>query len=512
MKSKAAGIAVIAVTLALAGGARAQLGLGLPPIGLPSSSPLPPPIRTSRPPVRAPKVAPPPVQAAPEIAVPPSSQAVPGVAPLPDLSTGEFAGALDVIRSDVAAGVSAAAVSGANGTTEIVLKAARAPAALAGEALDRAMSYAERARDVLGRHGDVLEADDRGRPVVRGEVMGLGVTPQGLAAAKAAGFQVRSQERLEGLDIAAVVLVPPRGMPATEAVRRLRSLDPAGRYDFNHLYFESGAAAQPPASAHPAGPAAGRGLRIGLVDGSASADQPALARTPMVQRAFAPGGARVTAHATAVASLLAGAGAGFRGAAPGATLYVADVYGPTPAGGSALSVARGLGWLAQARTPVINISLVGPPNALLGAAVAALAAKGHVVVAAVGNDGPGAGPLYPAAYPGVVAVTAVDTRRRVLPEAGRGGYVGFAAPGADMLAAGLDGGLSGVRGTSFAAPLVAGRLAQLLPTPEPAGAQRALAALSREAADLGSRGRDPVYGRGLVAYDLAVRPTGLARR
>jgi len=481
MKTQVAGILILAA-LATAGGARAQLGLGggLPSLGLPQTAPLSPEIRTT-PTVRTPKVARPP-RATKEVLQP---QTASGVAPVPDLAAGGIAGALE---------------------------AAGAPTALAGEVLDTAGSYAERAREVLRAHADVIEADDQGRPVVRGEVMGLGVTPQGLAAARAAGFQVRSQERVPGLDLAAVVLVPPPGMPAIEAMRRLRALDPAGRYDFNHLYFESGAAASDAAPARLAGDASGRGLRIGLVDGSAAADPPALARTPMVQRAFAPGGARVTAHATAIASLLAGTGAGFQGAAPGATLYVADVYGPTPTGGSALAVVRALGWLAQARTPVVNISLVGPPNALLAAAVAALVAKGHVVVAAVGNDGPGAGPLYPAAYPGVVAVTGVDTRRRVLPEAGRGAYVGFAAPGADMLAAAPGGGLSGVRGTSFAAPLVAGRLAQLLAAPEPAGAQRVVAALEREATDLGARGRDPVYGRGLVAFDLAVRPAGLARR
>jgi subtilisin family serine protease len=226
-----------------------------------------------------------------------------------------------------------------------------------------------------------------------------------------------------------------------------------------------------------------------------------------VTRAFAPGGLKPTSHAAAIASLLVGEGTGFRGAAPDASLYVADVYGPTPAGGSALAIVRALGWLAQARTPVVNISLAGPPNAILAAGVAAMVRKGHLLVAAVGNDGPAAAPLYPAAYPGVVAVTGVDVRRRVLPEAGRGRYVAFAAPGADMLAANLGGGLSEVRGTSFAAPLVAGRLAALLQAPGPADAARAVQILSRQAIDLGARGPDPVYGRGLVAFELAVRPT-----
>lgn len=373
-------------------------------------------------------------------------------------------------------------------------------------------SYRRQAAALLRRNPRVLEADEAGRPVVRGEVAALDMTPEAVERAKAAGFSVTRQETVEGLDLAVLVLAPPRGMSAREAVARLRALDPQGRYDLNHIYFESGATAAPGLLAAAGAIASGEGLRIGLVDGSASASQPALARAPMTQRPFAPGGARVTAHGTAVASLLAGSGGGFRGAAPGASLYVADVYGPTPAGGSALAVARGLGWLAQERTAVINISLVGPPNAVLERAVSALVAKGHLVVAAVGNDGPSAEPLYPAAYPGVVAVTGVDGRRRVLPEAGRGRHVAFAAPGADMAAADLKGGFGPVRGASFAAPLAAGRLARLLPAPDPTGARRALEALGREAVDLGAPGPDPIYGRGLVAAELAVRPASLSAR
>jgi len=377
--------------------------------------------------------------------------------------------------------------------------------------LEAVEPYRRQARDLLRRHATVLEPDDQGQPVVRGEVAGLDMAADALERAKAAGFGIARRETIEGLGLSVVVLTPPRGMSAREAVRRLRELDPAGHYDFNHIYFESGQA--PSAGRLPAGGAAsGEGLRIGLVDGSASRTQPALARVPMSQRPFAPGGARVTAHGTAVASLLAGSGSGFRGAAPGASLYVADVYGPTPAGGSAIAVARGLGWLAEERIPVINVSLVGPNNAVLERAVSGLVARGHLIVAAVGNDGPGAAPLYPAAYPGVVAVAGVDGRRRVLPEAGRGAHVAFAAPGSDMAAADLRGGFGAVRGSSFAAPLTAGLLARRLPAPDPAAARRAVEALGREAIDLGAPGRDPVYGRGLVAADLAVRPATLAAR
>jgi subtilisin family serine protease len=170
-----------------------------------------------------------------------------------------------------------------------------------------------------------------------------------------------------------------------------------------------------------------------------------------------------------------------------------------------------LAWLAGKKTPVINVSLVGPPNNALEAAVKALQARGHVLVAAVGNDGPAAAPLYPASYPGVFAVTGVDARSRVLPEAGRGLHVDFAAPGSDMAAAAPDG-YATVRGTSFAAPVVAGLIARRMSLPDPAQAARAADALAREAIDLGARGPDKIYGRGLVGADLRTAPAAVAAK
>ena len=131
----------------------------------------------------------------------------------------------------------------------------------------------------------------------------------------------------------------------------------------------------------------------------------------------------------------------------------------------------------------------------------ALLARGHVLVAAVGNDGPAAPPLYPAAYDGVVGVTAVDAQRRVLIEAERGPQVMFAALGADIKAANLDHGLTGVRGTSFAAPTVAALLAAPLPAPDKDAARAAIAELAKQAIDLGPTGKDFTYGFGLVGAE-----------
>lgn len=371
---------------------------------------------------------------------------------------------------------------------------------------DSALSAITRARAVAAQrlirdHRDLVEADDRGQPVVRGEALGLGVSEAALARLRDAGFAVRSADDIPGLDLRTVVLGVPRGVSAVEALQRLKALDPAGQYEFNHLYQPAGIAG--PAGSSPGGEAPDAHDRaVGVIDGAVAASPSILAHVRLVQQSFAPGGTRATAHATAVASLIAGEGRGFRGAAPGATLYVADVYGPTAAGGSAEAVAHAMGWLAQMRTPVISISLVGPPNLLLQAAVQALIARGHLVVAPVGNDGPAAPPLYPAAYPGVIAVTGVGSDRRLLPEAGHGPHVDFAAPGA-VAAVSPGGGLGAVRGTSFAAPIVAGELARRMTAPEPSQAQAAVADLGRDAS-----ARDPAFGRGLVGVDVPAAPTG----
>ena len=187
-----------------------------------------------------------------------------------------------------------------------------------------------------------------------------------------------------------------------------------------------------------------------------------------------------SAHGTAFASLLVGSSGNFRGAAPRAELFAADVYCGLPAGGSVDRVAAALGWLARERVAVINVSLVGPRNALLERAVASLVTRGYLIVAAVGNDGPAAAPLFPAAYDGVIGVTAVDARHHVLIEACRGKHLDLAAPGADISAAtvGQADSFAAVRGTSFASPIVAGLLARALAQPDAGARERAVSALT----------------------------------
>jgi subtilisin family serine protease len=66
-----------------------------------------------------------------------------------------------------------------------------------------------------------------------------------------------------------------------------------------------------------------------------------------------------------------------------------------------------------------------------------------------------------------------------------------------------------VRGTSFAAPIVAGKLAGLMDGRSPAAAQAAVSALARQARDVGPKGPDSTYGKGLVGEDVRVSPKTL---
>lgn len=366
------------------------------------------------------------------------------------------------------------------------------------DALRNARSTAAAA--LVRDHRDVIDTDNHGFPVLRFQVVAIAPSDAALAAARARGFSVIQGIESAELGLAVVVLNGPPGMSTRRALALLRQIDPQGAYDYNHIYLGAGDAHATPkqsAQSHE-GPASG--VRIGLIDSGIDAGHPAFTGAFVEQRGFAGPQALASAHATAVASLIVHAD-------PGARLFVADVYGGLATGGGAAAIVGAMAWLAQSRASVINVSLVGPPNRAIEAVTRAAIAHGIVVVAAVGNDGPSAPPLYPASYPGVVGVTGVDAHNHVLPEAGRGAQVDFAAPGSEIAAAAPGGRYANVRGTSFASPIVAGLIARDLQTSDPA---RAEAALARTAVDLGARGVDPVFGAGLVGGELRAAMT--ARR
>lgn len=364
-------------------------------------------------------------------------------------------------------------------------------------------------RDLLARYPDRIEAEPGGHLVRRGELIWLAPSPPALQAARAQGFTVLREQILPELDLRQVVLRAPAGERLAVAAQRLRAIEPDAVVDFNHLYMRSGETGRNPASESAPAPALQR--RVGLIDGGVDRRHPAFAHA-RIHSLGCDGQELASAHGTAVASLLVGRDGAFSGLQPNAELFAADVYCEQPDGGAAETVASALAWMVRERVAVINISLVGPPNALLDKATQAVIHRGHLVVAAVGNDGPSAPPLYPASYAGVVGVSGVTPKRRALPEAAQGPQVSLSAPGAEMAVARVGGGYVSARGTSFAAPIVAGLLAEAMQEPGTQAAAAALLRLERSAIDLGEAGRDNVFGYGLVGESARVSPDRVSAR
>lgn len=341
---------------------------------------------------------------------------------------------------------------------------------------------------------EAVDWDANRNPAVRGQLVAIGVSDAAMKAAQAQGFRLLSRDTVEGLDLNYVRFATPGKMSLGDAEKKLSEIIPDAEIDADHIYFQSsGSPTTALATSTLAGNVANSSL--GIIDGGV-ADHPAV-RGRVEQKGFMRGAPSASSHGTAVAALMIGVGE-VKGARSGSTLLAADVYGTDKTGGNAGAIARGLGWLAGRGVSVVSISLVGPSNALLKNAVAAAQRKGMIIVAAVGNDGPAAPPAYPASYFGVLAVTGVDSRNRALPEAGHAGHTDFAAPGADIVSAVSAKKKGRVRGTSYAAPLVAARLSTFYPRQSNGADEPAIRKLMAEAVDLGKKGHDLVYGHGLV--------------
>lgn len=283
----------------------------------------------------------------------------------------------------------------------------------------------------------------------------------------------------------------------------------ADRLDRNHVFApQSGGTQAAPESGVPRWQSLCTSpVRIGMVDTSIATDHPVFTNARIVQERFldmagVEGRLREPkAHGTAIASLIAGSHKDrWPARLPEAQVFNASVFYDRDrnlSGATLGHLLEGLNWLAGQDLAVINISLTGPDNRLLAAAVQSLKEQGIVLVAAVGNQGPSAPPLYPAAYADVVGVTAVDADGEPYRWANRGEQVMFAAPGVSVPVADPDGGMVSDSGTSLAAPVIAAALAcQQAEAP----ADQAIAALIEQARDLGEQGRDPLFGHGLLDY------------
>ncbi|MEE4331536.1 MAG: S8 family serine peptidase, partial [Wenzhouxiangella sp.] len=367
---------------------------------------------------------------------------------------------------------------------------------------------------------DVLDFtfDDRGEAIVRNELVIL-TTNDTLQELKGlSGWRELERQSLARFDSTLVRLMVPRYQNLEAALERVRALLPGASIDYNHSYElgQNAAAGEPRTTA---GLLAGERYpslrigdeRLGLIDGVIAGDHGVFEDARIRRRSFLAAGQRgEPGHGTAVASLLIGQSGAFQGMAPDLELIAAEAFFDSGEFGlvsTSYQLVRAMDWLAGQQVAVINMSLAGPANEVLERAVELALDENIVIVAAAGNDGPLAAPRFPAAYPGVIAVTAVDRNNRAYLRAGRGDHVDFAAPGVDIRVAD-PGEASGYRlssGTSFATPFVAALVLHYrgrLPDATPAEIFEAMRA---DVIDLGAPGHDTVFGWGLAGASLLER-------
>ena len=315
---------------------------------------------------------------------------------------------------------------------------------------------------------------------------------------------------LPGIGMRLAEVAAPSSFDITEARQGVIDVVGSGRakVDLNHIYTAGANIASSNNGVLPRAAIAvpsdmdDMALRIGMIDSQVDTSHVSLKNARIETRSFAPAGAKLpNFHGTAIASIIAGNSPDYVGLAPRAEIYAAAVFQKDAKRGefaSTVSLVMALDWLVTSGVDVVNISLAGPSNRLLEAALYQADQRNVLILAAAGNGGPMAKPSYPAAYDSVMAVTAVDVNGEVFRLANRGKYLDISAPGVNVMHAQTGGDFISSSGTSFAVPFAATAAARLRYL-RPADDARQL--ISDSAEDLGAPGHDEIYGFGLLRLE-----------
>lgn len=343
------------------------------------------------------------------------------------------------------------------------------------------------------------------------ELVALNPSAAALQRAAQWGARVVEISVQAGLGMRVVRLRLPPGIDARTALAVANERDP-GVFDLHHFYQLAqadapgceGASCEPMRRMNWPSTSArcGRDQTIGMVDSGVDTRQPALQGADLRVRRFvtdanAPGD---TGHGTAVATILVGQpGSALPGLMPRASLRAAEPFFRLPSGtlaADALGLVKSLDWLVAQQVKVIGMSLSGPDNRVLAAAIERTQARGVLVAAAVGNAGRNAPPAHPAALEGVLGATALSADGRIYWRASQGTTVDFALPGVELPTADGPDAVRLRSGTSYAVPYLVAQLSQsvfegVLSRDDWLGGGRV------PVTDLGVAGRDPVFGWGL---------------
>lgn len=249
----------------------------------------------------------------------------------------------------------------------------------------------------------------------------------------------------------------------------------------------------------------GTGIRVAVIDSGIDTKHRELAGSIVDSFDALASSEGPHVHGTGIAGAIA-AHARLMGSAPAAELVAIRAFSGTANGAQSNSwvILKALDYAARRNARIINMSFAGPKDPLVERGINAEAARGIVMVAAAGNAGAKSPPLYPAANPNVIAVSATDAQDHLFQASNRGGHIAVAAPGAEVFLPAPDEKYQMTSGTSFAAAYVSGVAALMLERNPALRPDELRAVIMKTARDLGSPGRDDLFGAGEVDAGAAV--------
>lgn len=347
------------------------------------------------------------------------------------------------------------------------------------------------------------------------EIVALGLSEGTVASLEALGFTVLGVLELPFLNAISRRFSIPEGIKLEDARDQMRALQTDAVIDFNHFYrLQSDEVACEGPHCEQFGlvgldmsdetrATCSVDIKIGVIDTGINPDHETFVDSQLEVISQVPEGRKSssTQHGTAVAALLVGSPKSRSpGLLSGAEVVAIDAFYAVgnDERSDIFSILKAMNTLADKGVDVINMSFAGPASTLMERAVFALYESDVVVVAATGNNGHQAPPVFPAAYDQAIGVTAIDRYAEVYRRAGRGPHVDFAAPGVDVWTAASVRGARSKTGTSFAAPFVAAAAALVVaknPNITPDAVRQKLMTTAK---DLGVDGHDEVFGHGLI--------------
>lgn len=243
----------------------------------------------------------------------------------------------------------------------------------------------------------------------------------------------------------------------------------------------------------------GEGITVAIIDSGVDAQHPDLIGSVLPGADFSsagPGNGQndASGHGTGMAGLVAAHGR-VKGISPGAKILPIRAMLGTGAGAV---TEESILWAVEHGADVISVS-VGRDFAdpLVQQAIEQAIEKNVVVVAAAGNRPGNQQVMFPAAFPGVIAVAALDKNGELSSTSVSGPQITIAAPGDDISVA-YRGAWGTGSGTSNATAIVAGAVALIRAEFPELSAVEVVRRLTATAVDKGPQGRDEKYGYGVI--------------